>query len=68
MVSSQNRTRSNGLKLEKCRFRKEIGRECFTNRVVDDWNKLSQQVVSAQTNGSFKRRLDDFMVGDERWM
>ena len=29
---------------------------------------LSQQVVSAQTIRSFKKRLDDFMDGDERWV
>ena len=54
-------------KLEKCRFNKEIGRNWFTNRMVNDWNRLSQQVASAQTIGSFKRRLD-FMDGDERWV
>ena len=66
-ISSQDRTRSNRFKLEKCRFSKEIGRNWFTNRVVNDWKRLSQQVVSAQTIGSFKRRLD-FMDGDERWV
>ena len=40
-VSSQDRTKSNGFKLEKCRFSKQIGRNWFTNRVVDDWNKLA---------------------------
>ena len=35
MVSSQDRTKNNGFKLEKCRFRKEIGRTWFTNRLVD---------------------------------
>ena len=30
MVSSQDSTRSNGYKLEKCRFRKEIGRNWLT--------------------------------------
>ena len=34
--------------------------------MVDDYNRHSQQVVNAQTIGSFKRRLDDFMDGDER--
>ena len=29
---------------------------------------LNQQVDSAQTIGSFKRRLDGFMDGDEKWM
>ena len=67
-IISQDRTRNNGFKLEKCRFNKEIGKTWFTNRVVDDWNRLSQQVDSAQTLGSFKRRLDDFMDEDESWV
>ena len=37
MISSHDRTRINGFKLEKSRFNKEIGRNRFTNRVVDDW-------------------------------
>ena len=67
-ISSQDRIRNNGFKLEKRRFRKEIGLDWFTNRVVDDWNRVSHQVVSAKTIGSFKRRLDGFMDRDERWM
>ena len=51
-ISSQDRTRSNGFKIEKCRFSNEIGRNWFTNRVANDWNRLSQQVISAQTIGS----------------
>ena len=35
-VCSQDRTRSNRFKLEKCRFIREIGRNRFKNRVVDD--------------------------------
>ena len=50
-ISSQDITRSNRFKLEKYRLRKEIDRNWFTNRVVDDCNRLSQQVVSAQTKG-----------------
>ena len=65
-ISSQDRTRSNGFKLKKYRFRKEMSRNWFTNRVVDDWNRLSHQVVSAQTIRRFKRILDSFMDGDER--
>ena len=65
---NQGRTRSNGFKLEKRRFRKEIGKNWFTNRVVNEWNGLSRQVVSAESLGSFKGELDRFMDGDERWM
>ena len=62
-ISSQDRTRNNGFKLEKCRFNKEISKNWFTNRVVDDWNKLSQQVVSAQTIRSFKENLTALWMG-----
>ena len=32
------------------------GRNWFVNRVVDNWNRLSQQTFGAQTIGNFKRR------------
>ena len=31
------------------------------------WNRLNNHIVSAQTMGSFKRRLDRFMDEDDRW-
>ena len=35
---------------------------------MDGWNRLSDEVVSAQTIRSFNRRLDGLMDGDEKWM
>ena len=52
---------------EKFRYREEIGRNWFTNKVVDEWNRLSSHVVNAPSIGSFKNRLDRFMDGDVRW-
>ncbi len=40
----------------------------FTNRVVNDWNKLGRRVVSGETIGSFKKRLDECMDKDNRWI
>ena len=54
-VNNQTRTRNNGFKLVKSRFRGEIGRNWFSNRIVDEWSRLSTHIVSAQTMGSFKR-------------
>ena len=65
--SSQDRTRGNGYKLEKLRFRTDIGRYWFTNRVVSDWNRLNRHVASAESISSFKRRLDESMDRDDRW-
>ncbi len=44
-----------------------MGKNWFTSRVVDVWNMLSVHVVSANTTDSFKRRLDKFMDGEDRW-
>lgn len=55
------------LKLEKCRFDVEIGGKSFTNRVVDDRNRLRSQVVSTNSINSFKGRLDKCMDGDATW-
>ena len=44
-----------------------IRRNWFSNRVVDEWNRLNNHIVSAQTLGSFKKRLDKLMDEDDRW-
>ena len=64
--SSQDRTCGNKYKLEKLRFRTVIGRYWFTNRVVNDWNRLSRHILSAESIGSFKKRLDQSMDRDGR--
>ena len=52
-ANNQDRTRNKGFKLEKFRFRREIGRNWFSNRIVDEWNGLSNNIVSAQTMRGF---------------
>ena len=64
--NNQDIIRNNGFKLDKLRFRREMGRNWFSNRVVDEWNRLNNHIVDAQTLGSFKRRLDKFMDEDDR--
>ena len=67
IIKEKVRTRTNGFKLDKFRFRKDIFKNWFTNGLVEEWNKLSKHVVSATTVNSFKKRLDISMDKENGW-
>ncbi|KFU84829.1 hypothetical protein M959_09818, partial [Chaetura pelagica] len=49
----------NGRKLNQGRFRLDIRRRFFTQRVVEHWNKLPRAVVTAPRLPEFQKPLDD---------
>ena len=51
-------TRGHEWKLLKPRARSLIRRNAFSTRVVNDWNSLPTEVVSAGSVNQFKARLD----------
>jgi len=58
MAPHHHDLRGHSLKLYKKRSKTQLRRNFFSNRVVDDWNRLSQHVVDSENVNTFKRRLD----------
>ena len=53
-------TRGHNFKLKKTRFTKTIRQHFFSNRVINNWNSLSEDIVNAPSVDSFKNKLDKY--------
>lgn len=57
-LNTDNRTRGHSFKLVKHRCNCEVRRHFFSERVVNRWNMLDQDTISAKTVNGFKSKLE----------
>ena len=61
------RTRGSGFKLKEGRFRLDIRRKFFTQRVVRHWHRPPREAVGAPSLEAFKARLDGALANLVWW-
>ena len=50
--------RGHNLELFKPSFNRNVGKYTFSNRVIDSWNRLPENIIACESLDNFKKKLD----------
>ena len=65
-IKNDSRTRGYSLALVKCHSRLDIRKCSFSQRVVNDWNKLPEECINATSVNMFKNIIDQYFLKTRR--
>ena len=65
-VKNDSITRGHSLSLVKSHSRLDIREYTFSQRVVNDWNKLPEECINATSVNLFKNKIDQYFVKTRR--
>ena len=60
-IKEERRTRGHGVTLAKKQCRLDIRNFLFSQRIVNEWNRLSADCVSASSVNIFKNKIDIYL-------
>ena len=58
----ERRTRGHGVTVAKKQFRLDIRKLPFSQRIVNEWNRLSADCVGAGSINIFKNKIDNYTI------
>ena len=61
-VKEERRTRGHGMTLAKKQCRLDIRNFSFSQRTVNEWNRLSADCVGASSVNIFKKKIDMYLI------
>ena len=57
--NADSRLRGHKYKIVKNATNKKLYQHFFTNRIVNEWNKLPEDIADAKTLNEFKNKIDE---------
>ena len=50
--------RGHSIKIFKPSFKHDVGKYTFSNRVINSWNRLPENIIDCESLDNFKEKLD----------